>query len=250
VKTKISTMAFVSLLAAATFCACNKDDNNGNGDGITFNVVGVTSNRVSVPYQIDTVKAEIGREELVVDEEGNTSYVEYDTILATAIYNNGGFTINLPSTVPDLYLEATSEWFDDELEGGSVTISNHSVKINIVELEAYKADGNWRRKVGGFNHDAGEYEAGGWEGLLMYASGNVTITGTYFDEEEHEEFGKSITTNYSITLKQGWNIIYEQALKPTEKVREVTMTTTAPTGAKWKYYESGSYTDYISGSGE
>jgi hypothetical protein len=233
---------FLMIAAAAmVFAGCSKDDDNGNGDnnGISFNVVGLASSQVSSPYQIDTVKVEI---------EKDYDYVyTAEMVLATAIYANGGFTINLPATVNDLYLHTASEWFDDELAGGSVTVSNHSVKINTVELDAYKADGDYRDKVGGFYLAA----TGGWEGLLIYVTGHINIAGTYFDKEEYEDYGKAITTTYSLNLKQGWNIIYEKTERNAEKtIYTVTQTTTAPAGAKWEYYESERYGDYISGGGK
>jgi hypothetical protein len=157
-------------------------------------VVGVASNRVSVPYQIDTVKAEIGREELVVDGEGYTSYVEYDTILATAIYNNGGFTINFPESIDGKYQD------------------KHFL------LYAYKSNEN----VGTFYHGTENKE---WGSAFLYS----TVEYCHDSIRPAHPAEKMLIVKEHVT--KGWNIPYIYHIDSPEVPN--LLTSESPYGAKW-----------------
>ncbi|MDR1343691.1 MAG: hypothetical protein LBK18_10635 [Prevotellaceae bacterium] len=184
-------MAFVSLLAAATFCACSKDDDEGGG-GSGNPILGKTG---AVAITIEN-----GADYSDVIDEVRLVYGDM-YVASRADYNNGSFTIDLPASVADKYLEA----FEDDYPAG-FTISNPSVKGATAWLSGYQSD----KRKGSFRHSTGE-----WTGReLLYVTGDVSITGTAPDGA------------YNVHLKKGWNLVYE-------KKNEVT--TSAPAGAKWQY---------------
>jgi hypothetical protein len=68
----------------------------------------------------------------------------------------------------------------------------------------------------------------------MYVDKDVSITGTVTETETCDE---AIYINkYSVHLKRGWNIIYANETKK-GNMYEWEMTTTAPAGAKWYFYD-------------
>jgi hypothetical protein len=197
-------MASVSLLAAATFFACDKDEKKEDNSGLSAIPAGLFTVKVEndsiYNNQIDTVKLIIGS----------------DYYVSVAKYTDGGFSINLPENVADSCLEAIEE------VGAGVTVSDPKVKIRRAKLIAYKsgADG------GDFYHGTGGESDDEWVGSLIYANGDVTITGTLAKEKKKEV--------YSIKLKTGWNIQYKKETEAGDSEEEV-YTTQAPADAKWYF---------------
>jgi hypothetical protein len=221
-------MAFVCLFIGVTISSCKKDDKEDENNGSIGNTLTVTvENGSSLNGKIDAVKAKIDY------EKSNGGWDEY--IAASAPYSNGGFTLQLPETVSDTYLGA----FDtDEIPDG-VTVSNLNAKIGWGYIEAYKEDEN----VGYFYLGTGTTDAD-WEGELIYSNGDVNITGTETDvyswESDGETYTETETNKYSMYLKNGWNIVYEKWTEKGNNTEEYELTTTAPSGAKWYYYDYSS----------
>jgi hypothetical protein len=196
-KTKIfTTMAFVSLLAAATFCACSKDENGDDGGnsnpiwGKTGTVAITVENGASYNNLIDEVELMYG--------DG--------VVLSRASYDDGSFTIELPASVDSKYLDELEEEFS-----ATFKVSNPSVKMATAWLIVRTSSSRW---IGDFYHGTEE-----WEGKeLLYVTGDVSMTGTAPDGI------------FNVHLKKGWNLVYEYERKGADEV-----TTTAPAGAKWYF---------------
>jgi hypothetical protein len=192
-------MAFVSLLAAATFSACSNDNDDDEG-GATGAITELTIDVEGAgDIDADTVK--------VVVEDG--------FVAASVPYPKGKFTLQLPATVDEKYLYTLVWDLSDE-----VTVSNRSVKVTDDALVyAYKMG----KYVGYFRYRTGTQEQeGDCTGFPSYVNGDVTVTGTATEE------GESYT--YNLRLKKGWNMAYN---KSTGESTEIT--TTAPSGMKWYY---------------
>ena len=192
-------MAFVSLLAAATFSSCNNDD--GNGDDPTGATESIT----------------------IAAEVENFDGVTFDSIVAVAdgpvtvgrgAYSSGKLTLTLDATVGSANLQEVFK----EIPAG-LTVSNPNVKgTENMYVYVYKS-----------GSIAGElsYGTAEWEGIIRYVDGDVGVSGSFTDE--------GITSTYSsLNLKKGWNIAYTKT-----SGMSVTITTTAPQGAKWSYEPSG-----------
>jgi hypothetical protein len=213
-------MALVSLFAAATFSACDKDKDNGDEatsaitDGVFVgDVVGVET------VTFDSIRALIGYYDGTED---------HDIIIGSATINGGKLTLTLSKTLDGKYLDPL---FANPPSG--VTVSNESVKGGTASVYAYKSGS----RTGNFYYATGT-EDGAWNGRLTYAESNVSVTGS--DVRTNEDGGKRYY-NYGLHLKKGWNIMYVKDIEDEAKNewrRE--STTTAPSGEKW-YYNANAY---------
>jgi hypothetical protein len=173
-KKNISTMALVSLFTVVAICSCNKDEDENGGNGL------ITNNTITVAVEngnkyndlIDVVKVEMD------DEDDNAHEI------ASAEYSNGGYTLKLPASVSDRNLIG----IDEDIPDG-VKVSNASVKLGWTSTYAYQSGD----VVGRFYHGTS-----GCEGELVYASGDLTITGSTTITDE-----MTYTMKYNVKLKKG-----------------------------------------------
>ena len=211
-------------LTSTVFYACKKESDDGNIGGNASKII--ATGVINSSTQIATVKAE-------VDWETNSDYGS--DVIAQAQYQNTGFTLELPATLPAKYLEPL---FGEEDFPHDVTVSDRTVKGTGVEIGAYDINEN---NIGGFYliDGANEDEPDGvnW----VYVDKNVTIKGEEreIDEEENEEYiGK-----YDMNLKKGWNVVYgkwtESHSNSTGRdVYAYTLTSKKPSGANYFWYFS------------
>jgi hypothetical protein len=222
-------MAVVSLFVVVALCSCDKDEeeNENNGGVIQGNTVSVAvENGSAYSGKIDAVKALIVTgEKSTLDPETNRYYYYWTGHeMATAAYNNGTFTLSLPETLSDEYLD--DEFIEELLDTDNgalpkgVTASNSQLKGEWVKILAYRSG----KEVGEFYYATEECESN-----LLYADRDISITGIHTETDGD-------VNKYSLHLKRGWNMIYE---KDTEKGNstEYELTTTAPAGVKWIYDE-------------
>jgi hypothetical protein len=161
---------------------------------------------------IDTVKA-------VVDINN-----VYFTI-ASEKYNNGGFTISLPQTVDDKYLEKMTT---DMPEG--ITINDSQVKGCGIELKGYKSN----QALGIFQYTLTNDADAGNEGAYVYVDKNVTITGSYSESL----LGATIKVVYDLSLKKGWNLAYMQTTtSETNMSATLKISNEKISGLKWFFVE-------------
>jgi hypothetical protein len=166
--------AFVCLFTVVALCSCNKDEDDENGNvQVPDNTFIAVENGASYNGKIDVVKAEIYT-------ENNGDYIT----LASAPYENGGFTIDLPESVNVQYLESM-----DNIPQG-LTVSNPNAKIGMVDLNAYKSDTVTGQFYYGITH---------WEGIIAYFDSDLSITGSYTLTDKKV---------YNVHGKKGWNMVY------------------------------------------
>jgi hypothetical protein len=228
-KNLFTTMAFVSLLAAATFCACSKDDDENNTSTI--------SGEYSVKVEGDSHNSEIDTVRLVIYYD-NGSYTRKE--VCSEKYDKGKFTLDLSGDISNTYLVAIDESFDeDEDFPDGITVSNSKVKIGTANLEAYK----WNSSYGsGYSNYVGSFYHGTveWDGELVYANGDVSVTGSgeVEDDDDYRERTYLSIYKYNMHLKKGWNIVYTKRTVVETAIRVANtyeITTQAPAGAVWRF---------------
>jgi hypothetical protein len=201
-----------TMMIAAAFAGCSEDegkDDTGDGGAIPNNTVTVAvENGASYSGEIDTVK-------LAIDQHGGS------LVIASLPYAGGNFTITLPASVDDEYLDPMDM---DDLPSG-ITTSNRDVKGVPAYLYAYKSG----QLVGEIYRGTAKSERY-FYGYLLYLAGDVSITGTGTDGD--------YTTEYRVNGEKGWNMVY--VTRGTNLTSRV-MTTKAPAGAKW-YFDEIFYT--------
>jgi hypothetical protein len=199
--------AFVCLFTVVALCSCKKDDDEVPTSTVPGNTITATvESGSSFNNQIDTVIVRID---------------SYELTETKSAYSNGGFTLNLPATVIDTYLDE----YDDAPTG--ITVSNPKVKVGWADLRAYKSGSI----VGDIYYATGKSDSD-WEGELVYVNGDVSVTGSYTEKDGDESY----TEKSNVHLRKGWNIVYSKETE-NEKSYVYEQTTQAPAGLKW-YYNS------------
>ncbi|MDR1416423.1 MAG: hypothetical protein LBJ57_03255 [Prevotellaceae bacterium] len=225
-----TTMAFVSLLAVAAVCSCDKDkdkDNNNNSKSgfIQNNAIEINlENGGRYSEKVDTVKLTIYSEEL-----------HRSVALVSVPYGNGKFTLKLPTSVDAKYLKDFHFEYADEARKG-LTISDSKVQESNVSLLAYKAGS----EVGALRYGVEDWDkAENWDRdvYLTYVDRDVSITGSYTGIDSGKEVkGAKYSYSYSVNMKKGWNLRYEEGKVKAENLYEITITTQIPAEAKWYLY--------------
>ena len=218
----ISAMACTALLATSCKDEEEKEPGSSPVSTITASVGDI---------DVDTVKVLVWFE-----EEGNM------VVLQSAPYANGGFSMTLPGSVDAKYLESMFE----EGRMMSLNISNRSVKAAWADIYGYNSEVGggsfyYEKRVG-----QGEEEEVVVYADLVYVDGDVVVTGTEARREEEGDRTYSWTTTYSVSLKKGWNFLYEtgtEEVSPDGKTKTYTSsyTTSNPGGLKWYYQPKGYY---------
>ena len=218
-KTFLNFGLFLALgLTTAVFNSCERDDDN---DGGTNGKITAT-NVINGSTQIKTVKA------LAYWESGENDYGS--DAIAQAPYQNNGFTLELPATLGAKYLETPDA---DDLEG--ITVSDKNFKSAFLDdLSGYNENDE---EIGSFyleevNEDSEHYTS--W----IYVDRDVTIKGE--NNEVDEEY--DVVNKYDLTLKKGWNLVYDsytESYKNGQHVYSSTMTSKKPSGVNytWKFYD-------------
>ena len=203
---RLFLMAFVSLLAAATFSSCDKDKKDESS------AIGEFTIRVANAGSIDA------------DTIKMTVSTDSGTFVAVSVPYTGGdiITLKLSDAVGEEFLFTI---LDEIPDTSTITVSRRGVKGTFGEVVAYKS-GSSKGKF----YCATAEESAEWDGSLLYANSDVSVTGTYTEHSENEE----TTETWSVSLKKGWNIMYS---KDTEAAGKLTreITSTAPAGIKWYY---------------
>jgi hypothetical protein len=209
---KKSFMTLAAFICAVTvFTGCNKDDDEGETNSIT-SISATVESGSSYNSSIDTVKA-------VVDINN-----VYFTI-ASGSYSNGGFSISLPKTVDDKYLEKMTT---DMPEG--ITVSDSQTKGCGIELKGYKSN----KALGIFQYTLTNDADAGNEGAYVYVDKNVTIIGSYSESL----WGITMKEVYDLSLKKGWNIVYMQTTaSEADMSATIKISNEKITGLKWFFIE-------------
>jgi hypothetical protein len=205
-KSKFLFVALTSLLTMTVFNSCEKEDDDDTGGGGVINNNTITAkveNGSDYNGEINLVKALIVTGERRNPQTGHYEWTGHE--VGSSSYSNGGFTLKLLESVDDRYLQPGT----DELPEG-LTISNPDVKIGFVTIVAYDESG---AEIGSFELYSEDYE-----GILLYADGNVSVTGSSAYDDER---------TYNLQLKKGWNTVYV--------VGDDEATTQTPSRLKWYF---------------
>ena len=154
-----------------------------------FTITAVVQNGSAHNNLISKVAAYVWvEEEGVVDEYGDPKWEKIE--LASGNYANGGFTMTLPETLDDKFLENI---LDSEFgDMGTANPTNAKIcAIHKSEFEAYSSNGT---NVGYFFHGS-YYDPEIWA-LYVYADREVSVTA---DESDFL---------MTMSLKKGWNVVY------------------------------------------
>lgn len=228
-KTILKIGLFLALgLTVTLFYSCDKNNSSGSSGGNASKIT--ATNVINSSPQIATAKVSIHWH----DDYGNC----YDDVIAESLYQNDGFTLELPKTVDDKYLFLIV----DEIEG-EYTVSDTEAKLLFdIDFMAYDQDENI---IGDFWVEADDDES---EMMWVYADRNVTVQGEdrWFDEYYNEEYIDKV----DFSLKKGWNIVYETGTEDYDSSTGITThtwisTTKKPSGVNFywcfdSYYYEGS----------
>jgi len=177
------------LIAALGFTGCGGSDKNGGSLKIDAKV----TNGDAINNLVYEVRA-VGY--ISVGGEGGVSQ---GVTIATAPYQNGGFTITLPTTIDERLLVPID--FEGTLPTvPNLNVSNKDAKGTIVyELLAYKSN----VYVGNFRFICDTPDTEGRAGFV-FVDGNCKVTGSDIEETP---YGQN-EINIDLNLKKGWNTVY------------------------------------------
>ncbi|GHT51259.1 hypothetical protein AGMMS49982_08210 [Bacteroidia bacterium] len=207
---KIKNVFLLAAMAvSAGFVGCNNEDDGESAGG---------GSKADGSFEI---KATVSTEG-VTTADSVTLEIERGEVLAKGTYVNGVLTITLPATLDSKYLSPIGNL------GEGVTVSDPQTKWYEDDDDAIIYAWKNGTKVGDFEYG---YEAG--TAGPFYVDKDVTITGT----STNTSGDWTLITNYSVSLKKGWNIVVfpDWSENATAKTNTRTKTTTIPQGLKWSF---------------
>ena len=156
-------------------------------------------------------------------------------------YVNGGFTLSFPNPLNSEWLNPISDYFSSY-----AIISDTTAKIQIVDdfLAISSPSGDWGNgdfyawrgdnRVGWFIYVKDNGHDDWADALVVYVDKDVTLTGSREGEGQDGKW-KDI---FNVSLKKGWNWVYETGSVINE-VYVYESTTQAVSGLKWYFDEEG-----------
>jgi len=201
------------ILAATTFVSCG-----GNKPELPDNSVISARGVVAVRGNIDEI---VSVRAMAYDWAGDGW-----TNIAEATFQNNGFTLQLPTTLPDNLLNPVTGNFPDNVV---VVTGNPNAKWISVELVAVCENGNGTgsfRLVGGVDMENLTGTTASW----VYVDSNISVTADF-------QLGGSFSarTIINLNLRRGWNTIYVIASSE-DDIFVLTTTTQRPSGLfLWTY---------------
>ncbi|MDR1847905.1 MAG: hypothetical protein LBR17_07315 [Bacteroidales bacterium] len=192
--------------AIVSFSSCSDDDeDNNNGGGATSQFTSLQVNVANGSQYTDIAKVVAG----YLDEP-------YSNV---ADYNNGNFTLEM------LTPAAEDLWLFAEGAPATITFSDASVKVAIF---SYIACYDSYLSMLGFIYFGKQVSGEDADASFIYADRDCNVTGTVN--------GNAGSTNYTLLLKKGWNIVY---FVYKEGWNEAIATTTPQSGFQWIMYYYG-----------
>jgi hypothetical protein len=225
--------ALVCLFTVVAISSCSKDENDDdeNGGNIGNTITATVENGSSYNEKINAAKVEFEYQR----DDGKWDYY----VAATAPYSNSSFTLQLPENVSDTYLKTFDDDDDDNEFPEGVTVSNRNVKRGQALIGAYKGD----HRVGYFYFATGITDMD-WSSNLIYANGDVNITGSHTETYNRDSNGvthvETYIDRYNVYIKKGWNMVYETWKESGNTYEHETTTTAFSSGKWWCYYYSTS----------
>lgn len=185
---KITTLTIISVLL---FAGCKKDNTPNKLEPDSF------SGRINATVENDNECRSIVSTVMAVSEASISNGNLYGVVHAEANYRNGGFSINLPSSVLNQYLMDIDDFFEGELRiSGKPKYSEPDARIMYVEFLTFDSS---EYLTGCFLYSNPEQTT---VAIFVYVDMDVTVTGG---------------SNVSVSLIRGWNRLYWSADKVTTK---------------------------------
>jgi len=228
---QIKSISAIILLATMSlyFSACNDEGSNNDGNFGNSSITVINAKVENGENYNSTVK--------VVKAMAYTSFNQ-GIVIGTGTYSNSSFTIELPTTVDEQYLELILPNFGlGDNEG--IKVSNPNVKTCSIDIYGFdKLNSPYGNQIVTFEYNT---QLPSWTsnkddrfhtyGEIIYVNGDVTITGSYYDSDN---------THFNIFLKKGWNIMYletEEVYNGNSYEKEIFhITNNAPNNMKWWAY--------------
>ncbi|MCO5229521.1 MAG: hypothetical protein M9958_00055 [Chitinophagales bacterium] len=224
---KMPILKFALLFSLLITVACNKDKDKD----------------INTPFRIIAKDVSNSSSTIITAKVIAEYYLNgdfLDGVIAQAPYSNNGFTIELPATVDNKYLDEIIDFFGDydDIVEGSVSISNKDVlALYIEDVEAFDSKD---KEIGEF-YLYKYFEDNDYYTSWIYVESDVTIKGKVVTTDD--SFEKDIE-EYDLALKKGWNVIYESYLYEYDSVgdREIytdKFTSSKPSGVvfNWEFMD-------------
>ena len=205
---KISILTATIAVAMIFFGGCSKDENPSLVSG-SFNGTVAATVEGGASLTVNAV--------LAMNEAGINAGVFDGNVIGTgAAFNNGSFSITLPTSGLSSYLmdvTAFFEYFMQAGDKGKIKVSNPSARVMDVDFFGFYVDSEENVYVKGFFTYKTTDKA--TTCMFVYSDSDVNVTGS---------------ANVSVSLKEGWNRVYLSSK----------ITTKAPDGMTW-YFDSSNF---------
>ena len=166
------------------FTACDKNDITNNSHVVVENNPINDSPLVVKAYNVENGSNDITSAKVIMGYQ--SSDFEWHYLEHSAKFENGGFELNIPATIPDEYLSPSSNIL---LHEDDILLSNIQAKNTSVIIVAHNSN---ESIIGGFSFRSNKWNMG-----FIYADRNYTENG----------FSKG-GLEYDCSYKKGWNIVY------------------------------------------
>ena len=221
----------VCACAGIIITGCSKNDSTD--DNSSIKVINATvENGSDYNSKIDAVKGLLNSTMGYNSETDSISVDGYE--VESANFKSGGFTLDLPETVDTKNLQKIH---NNEIPNG-VSMSDTSVYGNFLSIMAYKSGS----LIGEFYYGTEDTTSLLNYALYLYVDRKVTITGT---GSKQDDYGTTTNLTYNVSLKKGWNIMYEtENISDSGESTTVEVTSVLPDNLKWlfmDFYNSNSY---------
>jgi hypothetical protein len=144
---------------------------------------------------------------------------------ASGSYANGGFTMTLPQPDEKYF------WLLAEDAPDYINISDKNA--NVVMIENFVAFDNDSAFFGYLDYVKVDNNFEAWVSF-WYADRDVIVSGSYEEKGEDEGGTYMYIGAYRMSLKKGWNMVYETYTE-TETLEKCKITTTPVSGMKWYF---------------
>ena len=212
------------LSACLVFTSCDKDKDNENpSGGAVSKIEGTVVN--GDDYDVDVIKG-------LVEYSVGTTWSEVE--IASSDFISNKFSIDLPATLDDKYLEL----FSNDFKGAN--LSDENVKSVFLNLDGYKSN----KYVEYLDYvrmpDISATKITFYYSVYMYVDRDVNVTGTNVVGESSYEY----TEKFNMNLKKGWNLMYMtdvyERISEDDYINIENYTTTPISGYKW-YFDAEDY---------
>jgi hypothetical protein len=210
--------------ACLVFTSCDKDKDNENpAGGAVSKIEGTVVN--GSDYDVDNIKAMVY--EIINVGDGDEGYWYSERVeIASSNFTNNRFSLDLPATLDDKYLEFI---FDDEMD-----LSDEEAKGTFMNLFGYKSNERVEYLEYSRMPDISATKITFYYSAYIYMDRDVKVTGEYSDEDGDTE-------KFNMNLKKGWNLMYgTNVYDLVSDVEIATFTTTPISGYKW-YFDAEDY---------